>query len=132
MRYFTRARNAWQAACSAHSQPRLHCSGLGAVPKDGRWHMILHLSAPAGGSINDCIDKDQYPSYTLLLSPPPTPTPQPGRLPTTALQYPQLHDRQLVEDKTHPPITLTQYDCIYCQRAVPWPILLQNKGMPRR
>ena len=41
--------------------PRLHCSGLGAVPKkDGRWRMILHLSAPAGKSVNDYIDRDQY------------------------------------------------------------------------
>ena len=41
--------------------PHLRCSGLGAVPKkDGRWRMILHLSAPAGRSINDFIDRDQY------------------------------------------------------------------------
>ena len=41
--------------------PNLHCSGLGAVPKkDGRWRMILHLSAPAGRSINDHISQDDY------------------------------------------------------------------------
>ena len=34
----------------------LKCSGLGAVPKKGgKWHMILHLSAPPGRSINDRI-----------------------------------------------------------------------------
>ena len=41
--------------------PRLHCSGLGAVPKkNGSWRMILHLSAPAGKSINDFIPKEVF------------------------------------------------------------------------
>ena len=41
--------------------PRLHCSGLGAVPKkNGKWRMIMHLSAPLGNSINDGIEKDEY------------------------------------------------------------------------
>ena len=41
--------------------PRLRCSGLGAVPKkDGRWRMILHLSAPAGTSVNDHINKADF------------------------------------------------------------------------
>ena len=41
--------------------PHLHCSVLGAVPKkDGRWRMILHLSAPAGHSINDHIAKEEF------------------------------------------------------------------------
>ena len=37
------------------------CSGLGAVPKkNGKWRMIMHLSAPAGDSINDFIPKEHY------------------------------------------------------------------------
>ena len=37
-------------------------SGLGAIPKKvGKWRMILHLSAPQGNSVNDGIDKDQFP-----------------------------------------------------------------------
>ena len=44
--------------------PPLHnlcCSGLGAVPKkDGRWRMILHLSAPAGHSVNDHIAREEF------------------------------------------------------------------------
>ena len=41
--------------------PTLHCSGLGAVPKkNGKWRMIMHLSAPTGQSINDHISKEQY------------------------------------------------------------------------
>ena len=37
-------------------------SGLGAIPKKGgKWRMILHLSAPLGNSVNDGIDKDQFP-----------------------------------------------------------------------
>ena len=39
----------------------LKCSGLGAVPKKGwKWHMILHLSAPLGKSINDHISKEDF------------------------------------------------------------------------
>ena len=46
--------------------PNLHCSGLGAVPKkDGRWRMILHLSAPAGRSI--ILHKKTTRFTTLLL-----------------------------------------------------------------
>ena len=41
--------------------PHLHCSGLGAAPKkDGRWGMVMHLSAPAGHSINDAIPKEDF------------------------------------------------------------------------
>ena len=41
--------------------PTLHCSGLGVVPKkNGKWRMIMHLSAPVGQSINDHISKEQY------------------------------------------------------------------------
>jgi len=36
-------------------------SGLGLVPKhDGGWHIIYHLSAPVGFSINDFIDPSMY------------------------------------------------------------------------
>ena len=36
-------------------------SGLGAVPKkNGKWRMILHLSAPEGISINDFISKEDF------------------------------------------------------------------------
>ena len=36
-------------------------SGLGLVPKrDGGWHIIYHLSAPIGFSINDFIDPSMY------------------------------------------------------------------------
>jgi len=39
----------------------LRTSGLGLVPKhDGGWHVIYHLSAPAGNSINDYIDPLAY------------------------------------------------------------------------
>ena len=39
----------------------LKCSGLGAVPeKGGKWHMILHLPAPLGKSINDHISKEDF------------------------------------------------------------------------
>ena len=32
-------------------------SGLGAIPKkNGKWRMILHLSAPYGENVNDGID----------------------------------------------------------------------------
>ena len=41
--------------------PALCCSGVGIVPKKGnKWRMILHLSAPAGSSINDHILKDDF------------------------------------------------------------------------
>ena len=41
--------------------PTLHCSGLGVVPKkNGKWRMIMHLSAPVRQSINDHISKEQY------------------------------------------------------------------------
>ena len=41
--------------------PNLKCSGVGVVPKkNGKWHMIHHLSAPHGRSINDFISRDEY------------------------------------------------------------------------
>ncbi len=41
--------------------PTLHCSGLGAIPKkNGKWRVIMHLSAPPGTSINDHISRDDY------------------------------------------------------------------------
>ena len=41
--------------------PALHCSGLRVVPKKAnKWHMIQHLSAPAGSSINDFISKEAF------------------------------------------------------------------------
>ena len=42
----------------------LHCSGLGAIPKrNGKWRMVMHLSAPAGRSINDSIHPDEFSIY---------------------------------------------------------------------
>ena len=41
----------------------LHCSGIGVVPKkNNKWRMIMHLSAPAGNSINDhnVISRDEF------------------------------------------------------------------------
>ena len=39
----------------------LRTSGLGAVPKkNGKWRVILHLSAPEGLSINDFISKEDF------------------------------------------------------------------------
>ena len=39
----------------------LQCAGVGVVPKkDGSWRMIMHLSAPQQGSINEGIDKETY------------------------------------------------------------------------
>ena len=39
----------------------LRTSGLGAVPKkNGKWRVILHLSAPEGRSINDFIAKEEF------------------------------------------------------------------------
>ena len=36
-------------------------SGLGAVPmKNGKWRVIMHLSAPEGIGINDYIDKEDF------------------------------------------------------------------------
>ena len=44
----------------------LRTSGLGAVPKkNGKWRVILHLSAPEGRSINDFIAKEEF-SHPLL------------------------------------------------------------------
>ena len=40
----------------------LQCSGVGVVPKKtGGWRMIMHLSAPSESSINDGIDKEEFP-----------------------------------------------------------------------
>jgi hypothetical protein len=39
----------------------LHCSGVGVVPeKKNKWRMIMHLSTPAGQSINDYISRDKF------------------------------------------------------------------------
>ena len=44
--------------------PNLRCSGLGVVPKkNGKWRVIMHLSAPPGNSINDFIDPQQFPMH---------------------------------------------------------------------
>ena len=41
--------------------PKLHCSGVGLVPKKlGAMRMITHLLATAGQSINDFISRDSY------------------------------------------------------------------------
>ena len=41
--------------------PALLCSGLGVVPKKAnKWHMIQHLSTPAGSSVNDFIPKEAF------------------------------------------------------------------------
>ena len=38
-----------------------HCSGLCTVPKkNGKWRMIMHLSVPAGRSVNDGIHPDEF------------------------------------------------------------------------
>ena len=48
--------------------PNLQCSGVGVVPKKaGGWRMMMHLSALAGSSINDGIDKDVFTSITVQL-----------------------------------------------------------------
>eukprot|EP00731_Ephydatia_muelleri_P028758 Em0020g402a len=42
-------------------QTNLRTSGLGAVlKKNGKWRVIMHLSAPEGISINDYIDKEDF------------------------------------------------------------------------
>ncbi len=42
-------------------EPHLRCSGLGLVPKDGNdWRLIFHLSAPAGSSVNDSINPEDF------------------------------------------------------------------------
>eukprot|EP00731_Ephydatia_muelleri_P000796 Em0001g796a len=42
----------------------LRTSGMGAVPKkNGKWRVIMHLSAPEGSSINDFIDKEDFPIH---------------------------------------------------------------------
>jgi hypothetical protein len=48
--------------------PSLHCSGLGAVPKkNGKWKVIMHLSASRGVSVNDHISKEEFSlSYTSI------------------------------------------------------------------
>ena len=39
----------------------LQCSGLGAIPKKNvKWRMIMHLSAPAGRSVNDGIHPEEF------------------------------------------------------------------------
>ena len=37
------------------------CSGIGVVSKKGGvWHVIMHLSAPFGSSVNDYISKEEF------------------------------------------------------------------------
>ena len=39
----------------------LHCSALGAVPKnDNTWCLILDLSSPRSQSVNECISMDEF------------------------------------------------------------------------
>ena len=41
---------------------RVHCSPFGVIPKKGKpnwWRLIVNLSAPDGGSVNDFIARDQ-------------------------------------------------------------------------
>ena len=39
----------------------LRISGLGAAPKkNGKWRVILHLSAPYGASVNDGISREEF------------------------------------------------------------------------
>ena len=49
------------------AEPPLHnlcTSGVGVVPKkDGKWRAILHLSAPDGHSVNDHINKEDFPVH---------------------------------------------------------------------
>ena len=41
--------------------PNLRTSGLGVAPKkNGKWRVILHLSAPHGSSVNDGILKEKF------------------------------------------------------------------------
>ena len=41
--------------------PSIRTSGLGAAAKkQGKWRMILHLSAPYGASVNDGISKEEF------------------------------------------------------------------------
>lgn len=41
--------------------PNLQYSGVGVVPKKtGGWQMIMHLSVPAGSSINVGINKEEF------------------------------------------------------------------------
>ena len=48
--------------------PNLRCSGLGVVlKKQGKWRMILHLSAPEGSSINNGVSKDSFYSTPQLM-----------------------------------------------------------------
>ena len=43
---------------------KLRTSGVGVVPKkNGKWRAILHLSAPDGHSVNDYINKEDFPVY---------------------------------------------------------------------
>ena len=43
--------------------PALHVSSFGVIPKrgqPGKWRLIVDLSSPEGGSVNDGIDRDRY------------------------------------------------------------------------
>ena len=47
----------------------LHCSGLGVIPKkNGKWHVIMHLSALPGNSINDFIAPEQSSMHHLSMT----------------------------------------------------------------
>ena len=49
--------------------PNFRTSGLGVVPKkNGKWRVILHLSAPAGVSINDSISKEEYTLHHRIIA----------------------------------------------------------------
>ena len=52
---------------SPFAEPPLHklrTSGVGVVPKkNGKWRAILHLSAPDGHSVNDHINKEDFPVH---------------------------------------------------------------------
>ena len=46
--------------------PPLHTSGIGVVPKKSGGHrLIMHLSAPAGNSVNDFIDSNAFSFSTI-------------------------------------------------------------------
>lgn len=51
----------------------VHTSPIGLIPKKGKpgqWYLIIHLSSPDGGSVNDGIDQDmaslKYPTVDHL------------------------------------------------------------------
>ena len=43
------------------SAAEIHCSPIGIIPKKnkpGKWRLIVDLSSPPGGSVNDGVDKE--------------------------------------------------------------------------